>query len=134
VAADPAGAERLAALDAPEGRRRRAAAARRWCAAREREDLERALEPFTEKLVPGRWRDVRRPSRKELKTTSALALPIEEGSAKVRTGPPIDDEEDYALDARAGVVPMRTQALEPVPDARLRAGIADPPYLRSLVS
>ena len=100
----------------------------------ESEELERALEAFTEKLAPGRWADVRWPSRKELKATSALALPIEEGSAKVRTGPPIDDEEDYALDAWAGVVPMCTQALEPVPDARLRAGIAEPAYVRALVS
>ena len=99
-----------------------------------REELERALEAFTEKLVPGRWADVRWPSRKELKATSALALPIEEGSAKVRTGPPIDDDEDYALDAWAGVVPMRTQALEPVPDERLRAGIAEPASVRALVS
>ena len=100
----------------------------------ERDERERALEAFTEKLVPGRWADVRPPSGKELKATSALALPIEEGSAKVRTGPPIDDDEDYALDAWAGVVPMRTQLLEPVPDARLRAGIAEPAYVRSLVS
>jgi nitroimidazol reductase NimA-like FMN-containing flavoprotein (pyridoxamine 5'-phosphate oxidase superfamily) len=100
----------------------------------ERDELERALEAFTEKLVPGRWADVRWPSRKELKATSALALPIEEGSAKVRTGPPIDDDEDHALDAWAGVVPMRTQVLEPVPDAGLRAGIAEPAYVRALVS
>jgi uncharacterized protein len=100
----------------------------------ERDERERALEAFTEKLVPGRWADVRPPSGKELKATSALALPIEEGSAKVRTGPPIDDDEDYALDAWAGVVPMRTQVLEPVPDARLRAGIAEPEYVRALVS
>ena len=88
----------------------------------ETEELERALEAFTEKLVPGRWADVRWPTRKELKGTAALALPIEEGSAKVRTGPPIDDDEDYALDAWAGVVPMRTETLPPVPDPLLRDG------------
>jgi uncharacterized protein len=98
------------------------------------EELETALEAFTEKLVPGRWADVRRPTRKELKGTSALALPIEEGSAKIRTGPPIDDEEDYALGMWAGVVPMRTEVLAPEPDERLPEGIEPPPYLSALVS
>ena len=98
------------------------------------EELERALEAFTEKLVPGRWADVRWPTRKELKGTAALALPIAEGSAKVRTGPPIDDDEDYGLDAWAGVVPMRLETLPPVPDPRLRDGIGEPGYLRALVS
>src|ERR687891_1949968 len=82
------------------------------------EDKERALEAFTEKLVPGRWADVRWPTCKELKGTAALALPIAEGSAKVRTGPPIDEDEDYALDAWAGVVPMRLETTPPVPDPR----------------
>ena len=98
------------------------------------ERKERVLEAFTEKLVPGRWEEVRWPSRKELKATSALALPIVEGSAKVRTGPPIDDEEDYALDTWAGVVPITTQRLDPVPDARLRGGIDIPEHVRALVS
>ena len=98
------------------------------------EELERALEAFTEKLVPGRWADVRWPTRKELKGTTALALPIAEGSAKVRTGPPIDEDEDYALDAWAGVVPMRLETTPPVPDPRLRDGIEAPAYLRALVS
>jgi uncharacterized protein len=101
---------------------------------REPEELERALEAFTEKLVPGRWADVRWPTRKELKGTAALALPIAEGSAKVRSGPPIDDDEDYALDAWAGVVPMRIETLPPEPDPLLREGIAEPAYVRSLVS
>jgi uncharacterized protein len=100
----------------------------------EAEELEQALEAFTEKLVPGRWADVRWPTRKELKGTSALALPIEEGSAKVRTGPPIDDDEDYALETWAGVVPMRTEMLEPEPDPLLPDGIAPPRYVSSLVS
>ena len=101
---------------------------------REPEELERALEAFTEKLVPGRWADVRWPTRKELKGTAALALPIAEGSAKVRTGPPIDDDEDYGLDAWAGVVPTRLETLPPVPDPQLREGIEAPGYLRALVS
>jgi nitroimidazol reductase NimA-like FMN-containing flavoprotein (pyridoxamine 5'-phosphate oxidase superfamily) len=97
-------------------------------------EKERALEAFTEKLVPGRWADVRWPNRKELKATAALALPIREGSAKVRTGQPIDDEEDYALDAWAGVVPMRTDKLDPIPDPELRPGITMPDHVRALVS
>ena len=100
----------------------------------ETEELERALEAFTEKLVPGRWADVRWPTRQELKGTAALALPIAEGSAKVRTGPPIDDDEDYALGMWAGTVPMRIETLDPVPDPRLREGIEPPPYLSALVS
>ena len=98
----------------------------------EPEAKERALEAFTEKLVPGRWAAVRPPTRKELKGTAALALPITEGSAKVRTGPPIDDDEDYALDAWAGVVPIRTEMLPPQPDPRLRAGIDTPAHVRAL--
>jgi uncharacterized protein len=97
-------------------------------------EKERALEAFTEKLVPGRWADVRWPTRKELKGTAALALPIREGSAKVRTGPPIDDEEDYALEAWAGVVPIRTEMLDPIPDPRLKPGTTTPDHVRALVS
>ncbi len=98
------------------------------------EEKERALEAFTEKLVPGRWADVRWPTVKELKGTAALSLPITEGSAKVRTGPPVDDDEDYALETWAGVVPMRTQTLAPEADPRLPDGIATPRYVSSLVS
>ena len=98
------------------------------------EEKERALEAFTEKLVPGRWPGVRWPNRKELKATAALALPIREGSAKVRTGQPIDDEEDYALEAWAGIVPIRTEMLDPIPDPQLRNGITTPEHVRALVS
>src|SRR3954452_577275 len=89
-------------------------------------DVAHALEVFTEKLVPGRWPHVRRPTDQELKATAALALPITEGSAKVRTGGPVDDEEDYALDTWAGVVPLTRTTGTPVPDARLDEGIALP--------
>jgi uncharacterized protein len=65
--------------------------------------------------VPGRWPEVRAPTDKELKATALLAIPIDEASAKVRTGPPLDDEEDYALDASAGVIPLTATALEPNP-------------------
>jgi nitroimidazol reductase NimA-like FMN-containing flavoprotein (pyridoxamine 5'-phosphate oxidase superfamily) len=100
----------------------------------ETEELEQALEAFTEKLVPGRWADVRWPTRNELKGTAALALPITEGSAKVRTGPPIDDDEDYALETWAGVLPTRLETLPPVSDPALREGISPPAYVSALVS
>jgi uncharacterized protein len=78
-----------------------------------------ALELFTEKLVPGRWADVRPPTRQELKGTNVLSLPLDEASAKVRTGPPIDDDEDYDLPVWAGVLPIRTVVDPPQPDPRL---------------
>jgi hypothetical protein len=83
----------------------------------EPDEKEQALEAFTERLLPGRWADVRWPTRKELKATTVIRLPIAEGSAKVRTGPPIDDEPDYALDVWAGVVPLALVEGEPIPDA-----------------
>jgi len=83
-----------------------------------------ALRSFTNHILPGRWDEVRQPTEQELKATSVLALPLDEVSAKVRTGPPIDDEEDYAFPVWAGVVPLRARVAEPVPDARVLAGIA----------
>ena len=83
-----------------------------------------ALRSFTNHILPGRWDEVRQPTEQELKATSVLALSLDEVSAKVRTGPPIDDEEDYAFPVWAGVVPLRARVAEPVPDARVLAGIA----------
>jgi len=99
----------------------------------EAEDKEHALEVFTEKLIPGRWEHVRWPSKKELKGTAALKLRIEEGSAKVRSGPPVDDDEDYELDAWAGVVPLTLVAQAPEADPQLRDGIDLPEHVRSLL-
>lgn len=82
-----------------------------------------ALEAFTEGIVPGRWDEVRAPSPKELKATRVLAMTLDEASAKVRTGPPGDDDEDYALDMWAGVIPMKLTAQTPVDDPRLAPGI-----------
>ena len=87
-------------------------------------ELLTVLEAFTEKLIPGRWDEVRAPSRKELKGTRALAMSLGEASAKVRSGPPADDEEDYELDVWAGVVPLGLAAAPPVADPRLQPGIA----------
>jgi hypothetical protein len=78
-----------------------------------------ALRAFTDHVVPGRWAEVRQPNEGELKATKVLALPLDEASAKVRVGPPIDDEEDYSLPVWAGVVPVRMEVGEPVADARL---------------
>jgi len=82
-----------------------------------------AIQAFTERLIPGRWGEARPPTVKELKAISVLALPLGEVSAKVRNGPPLDDEEDYALDVWAGVIPLKTHAAKPQPDPRLGAGI-----------
>lgn len=90
----------------------------------------RALEVFTEKLAPGRWADVRLPTAKELKGTAVLRIPLDEVSAKMRTGPPLDDEEDYDLDVWAGVVPFEQRRLAPRPDPRLPAAVQLPGYLR----
>ncbi len=95
------------------------------------EEKSRVLHALAEHLVPGRWRDVRGPAPGELKATSVLSLPITEASAKVRTGPPLDEEEDYALSAWAGVIPLSIRAGEPVPCPRLAPGIEPPPYARS---
>jgi len=90
-----------------------------------------ALEAFTEKILPGRWAEARRPVGKELKATSILRLPLDEASAKIRAGGPDDgDTPDAELDVWAGHLPLVVQALEPVPDAGLRPGIPVPPGLR----
>ncbi len=91
----------------------------------------RALEAFSEHLVPGRWDQVRPPNRKELKGTQVLALPLTEASAKIRTGPPADDDEDMDRDVWAGVVPLALQASAPVPDPVLAAGIELPAHVAS---
>jgi nitroimidazol reductase NimA-like FMN-containing flavoprotein (pyridoxamine 5'-phosphate oxidase superfamily) len=83
----------------------------------------RALKIVSEHVIPGRWDEVRLPNRRELKATTVLALPIDEYSAKIRTGPPGDDEEDYALDVWAGVVPLELRAGVPDADPLLGAGI-----------
>jgi len=87
-----------------------------------------ALRILSEHILPERWDDVRQPNEKELKATSVLRLPIEEFSCKVRTGPPIDDEEDYSLATWAGVVPLEIVAKEPINDPRLPTGIEVPSY------
>lgn len=87
-----------------------------------------ALRAFTEKILPGRWKDARQPNEKELKATSILRLPLSEVSAKVRIGPPEDDEPDYALPVWAGVIPLRVVASAPIRDEKCDLGIPLPSY------
>jgi len=94
-----------------------------------------ALEAFTEKLLPGRWSEVRQPSAQELKATTILALPITEASAKQRSGPPDDDDSpDAALETWAGVVPLVTSFGSPVASPGLRPGIPLSPTLHRLLA
>ena len=88
-----------------------------------------ALLAFSEHVIRGRWDDVREPTEQELKATTVLVLPLKEVSAKVRTGPPIDDEADYELPVWAGVIPLRVVAGEPIPDPRLPNEIGPPEYV-----
>jgi hypothetical protein len=94
----------------------------------EREEKLAALRVLSEHMIPGRWDDVREPSERELQLTTVLSLPLTEASAKVRTGPPLDDEADYEMDVWAGVIPLRLVADVPVADPRLPSEIGPPPY------
>jgi len=91
----------------------------------EREEKLRALETLVEHVVRGRAADIRGPNESELRQTLVLALPIEEASAKVRTGGPVDDEEDYALPVWAGVVPCSLVFTSAIPDERVSAAVPD---------
>jgi nitroimidazol reductase NimA-like FMN-containing flavoprotein (pyridoxamine 5'-phosphate oxidase superfamily) len=90
------------------------------------DERNRALEAVTNHIVPSRWADVRWPNELELKATSVLKLPIDEASAKIRTGPPIDDDEDYELDVWAGVLPLKFATGAPLDDEKLKDGITVP--------
>jgi nitroimidazol reductase NimA-like FMN-containing flavoprotein (pyridoxamine 5'-phosphate oxidase superfamily) len=92
--------------------------------------LYKALEFFTEKMCAGRWADIRKPTDNEWKATMVLAFKIKEASAKVRTGPPKDDDEDYTMNVWAGVQPLVTKRSTPIPDELLKAGIEVPDYLK----
>ncbi len=88
-----------------------------------------ALRAITEHIVPNRWQEVRPPNEKELKATMVLSLPIEEASAKIRTGNPVDDAEDYVMDVWAGVIPLKTAAGRPIADSVLKDEIKIPDYV-----
>ena len=89
-----------------------------------------ALRLLSEHIIPGRWADSRQPNERELKQTSVLRVPIEEFSAKVRQGPPIDDEADYSFLTWAGVVPLEMKTGLPIDDERLMEGQSVPEYAR----
>jgi len=93
------------------------------------DELYKSLEVFTNKMCPGRWDDVRQPNSGEWKATMVLAFDIEDASAKVRTGGPKDDEEDYALDVWAGVQEVKTSRGQLIPDELLKSGVRIPNYL-----
>jgi nitroimidazol reductase NimA-like FMN-containing flavoprotein (pyridoxamine 5'-phosphate oxidase superfamily) len=90
-----------------------------------------ALRLFTEHVMKGRWDDVRQPTEQELKATTVLALPLEEVSAKVRTGGPIDDETDYTLPVWAGVLPLQVTVKAPIPDEKRQQDQPVPQYLKN---
>ena len=93
------------------------------------DEKNKALEALTEHIVPGRWDVVRWPNELELKATTVLKLPIEEASAKIRTGGPIDDDEDYAMDVWAGILPLDLATGEAIPDERLDPSISPPEHV-----
>lgn len=90
-----------------------------------------ALHTLAEHIIPGRWADARQPNDRELKQTSVLRLAIDEFSAKVRTGPPVDDEEDYSFPTWAGIVPLEMKAGVPIDDPRLNPPREAPEYARN---
>jgi uncharacterized protein len=89
-----------------------------------------ALETIAEHIAPGRWKEARGPSETELKATLVLSLPLDEASAKVRMGPPEDEDEDYGLPYWAGVLPLALAAGSPIADPRLPPGTLVPPSVR----
>ncbi len=97
----------------------------------DREEKIAALLALSEHIIRGRWNEVRGPNEEELVLTTVLSLPLTEASAKIRTGPPLDDEEDYALPVWAGVIPLKLEAAEPIKDPRLPDGIEVPDYARN---
>lgn len=94
------------------------------------EEKLRALRAFSEHVIPGRWDDVRGPNEDELKATIVLSLPLDEVSAKVRTGPPLDEIEDYELPVWAGLIPLRLTGGAPIADPRMKQGVELPSYAR----
>ena len=92
---------------------------------------EERLQSFVQNLIPGRWETLRPMTAKEAKATTVFSMPIDEGSAKIRTGPPVDDEEDYSLPIWAGVLPISQVLDEPVPDPKNLGGLEVPTHIRN---
>lgn len=98
------------------------------------ESKSEALKAFTEKLIPGRWGDARPPTAQELKATAVLRLRLDEASAKIRTGDPLDDEEDYELPVWAGTIDLQVAFGKPQPDERLLPDVKCPSYISELTA
>ena len=88
------------------------------------------LQSFVENLIPGRWENLRAMTNQEAKATTIFSMPIDEGAAKVRSGPPVDDDEDYSLPIWAGVLPVSQVLHEPVPDPKNLDGLEVPAHIR----
>ena len=88
-----------------------------------------AAKAITDHVMPGRWDDARRPNQKELDSTSFVSITIEDASAKIRTGPPVDEQSDYQLPVWAGVIPIKQVKGKPVSDPKLAKNINLPDYL-----
>ncbi len=88
------------------------------------------LHNFVENLIPGRWENLRQMTDQEAKATTVFSMPIDEGSAKVRSGPPVDDDEDYSLPIWAGVLPLSQVLHDPVPDPKNLDGLEVPAHIR----
>ena len=99
---------------------------------KDRDEKEARLKTFVDTLFPGRWDILRPMNPQEFKATTVLSLPLNEASAKIRTGGPKDDEEDYALPIWAGVVPVTMQIGVPINDPRNLAGVLPPEHVRAL--
>lgn len=93
------------------------------------DERNKVLDAIVEHIIPGRLAEARRPNRKELKATIVVKIQISEASAKIRTGPPGDDDEDYDLPVWAGVIPLSLQPGKPIPDPLLKEGIDMPDYV-----
>lgn len=100
----------------------------------DRDEKFEAMRVIVEQIIPGRWEDARLPSDAEVEATLVIKFPIEECSAKIRTGPPIDDDADMSLPVWAGVLPVQPAWKKPEPDPQLPAGIPVPEYVAKLVS
>ncbi len=90
----------------------------------------KSLKIISDHMLPGRWDEVRKPNEKELKATSIFSLSIDEVSAKIRKGPPIDDPADYDLNIWAGVIPLKLTAMEPLPDPKLKPDLPPSQVIR----
>jgi hypothetical protein len=99
------------------------------CVVEDEAEKLRALEAVTEHLIPGRWKEARLPNKKELNATTVIAIQIDEASAKVRVGPPADEQEDYALPVWAGVLPLQELAQTPLRDELQTADVPLPDYI-----